>query len=159
MDNAILYFGYAFNPVSFYYCFDAADTRVDTIVAEVNNTPWGEQHCYVLDESRNEGRQEQKRYRFAKDFHVSPFMPMDLSYDWRFSAPGEELVLQMQLMQPHKIFDATMHLKHSPITGLQLARVLIGFPLMTLKVIAAIYWEALRLWLKGIPTHPHPNPN
>ena len=126
------YFGYGFNPVSIYYCFDAIDSHVDTIVAEVNNTPWGEQHCYVLDESRNQGRHGQKRYRFAKDFHVSPFMPMDAIYDWHFTAPGDELFVHMQLMRPDKIFDATMWLQRSPISGLHLARVLIQFPIMTI---------------------------
>ena len=151
------YFGYGFNPVSFYYCFDAADTHVDTIVAEVNNTPWGEQHCHVLDESLNEGCHKHKRYRFAKDFHVSPFMPMDLDYDWRFGPPDAELAIHMALMRPAKIFDATMRLERAPITSLQLARVLILFPLMTVKVIASIYWEALRLWLKRVPFHLHPS--
>ena len=152
------YFGYGFNPVSFYYCFDAADTRVDTIVAEVNNTPWGEQHCHVLDESHNEGRHAIKRYRFAKDFHVSPFMPMDLDYDWRFGPPAAELGIHMRLLRPDKIFDATLRLQRLPINGLHLARVLILFPLMTVKVIAAIYWEALRLWLKRVPFHVHQSP-
>ncbi len=82
------YFGYCFNPVSFYYCFDASGARVETIVAEVNNTPWGERHCYVLDETHDAGCGDRRRYRFDKAFHVSPFMPMDLTYDWRFGSPA-----------------------------------------------------------------------
>jgi DUF1365 family protein len=150
------YFGYCFNPVSFYYCFDAAGLRVETIVAEVNNTPWGERHCYVLDESRNVHTQPYKRYRFDKAFHVSPFMPLDLAYDWRFGTPDERIGVHMALHRGAKVFDATMHLERTAITGPQLARVLIEFPLMTAKVVAAIYWQALRLWLKRVPFHAHP---
>jgi hypothetical protein len=150
------YFGYGFNPVSFYYCFDASDTRVETIVAEVNNTPWGEQHCYVLSAARNEGTVRHQRYRFAKDFHVSPFMPMDIGYDWRFSPPDESLNVHMRLNRDAKVFDATLALERAPLTGINLARILIAFPLMTLTVIAAIHWEALKLWLKRVPFHAHP---
>jgi len=150
------YFGYGFNPVSFYYCFNASGTHVETIVAEVNNTPWGEQHCYVLSESRNEGVARHKRYRFAKDFHVSPFMPMDLGYDWRFSSPAESLNVHMRLTSETKIFDATLELERLPLTGANLARVLLTFPFVTFKVITAIHWEALRLWLKRVPFHTHP---
>ena len=138
------YFGYCFNPVSFYYCFDGAG-HVEAIVAEVNNTPWGERRCYVLGPRRTTTR---------KAMHVSPFMPMDLSYDWRFTAPGERLGVGMALERGgEKAFDATLALAREPISN----GVLLRFPWMTLKVIAAIHWEALRLWLKRVPIHPHPS--
>lgn len=88
------YFGYVFNPVSFYYCFDADDTRVQTIVAEVNNTPWGERHCYVLSQGANMGSKAGQgghgRFFPRKVMHVSPFMEMDVTYDWRFGGPVHE---------------------------------------------------------------------
>ena len=90
------YFGYGFNPVSFYYCFDVEDQVVETIVAEVNNTPWGEQHCYVLNEKMDCGQGEFKQYRPEKKMHVSPFMPMEIDYDWRFSPPEERLTVHMK---------------------------------------------------------------
>jgi hypothetical protein len=152
------YFGYGFNPVSFYYCFDKNDQRVEYLVAEVNNTPWGEQHCYVFSStSQPEGRKHQQ-FRFDKDFHVSPFMPMEIDYDWRFSFPGEQLSVHMiNLQDQEKLFDATMVLKRKPITHSGMAAVLIGYPLMTLKVIGAIYLQALKLWLKRIPFYTHPD--
>jgi len=152
------YFGYGFNPVSFYYCFDQHDEHVEYVVAEVNNTPWGEQHCYVMSESDNSGTPQHKKYRFQKQFHVSPFMPMEVDYDWRFSSPAQSLTIHMNnLKQGEKLFDATLVMQRKSINHGQLARVLIGYPLMTFKVTAAIYFQALRLWLKRTPFYTHPD--
>jgi DUF1365 family protein len=154
------YFGYVFNPVSFYYCYNKDETVLDTIVAEVNNTPWGERHCYVLPQSMNRGMGERKRYFPAKEMHVSPFMQMDVDYDWRFNTPGKQLTTHMENARDgHKIFDATMVLRRKEISAGSLAGVLIRYPLMTLKIIAAIHWQALKLWLKGAPVHDHPARN
>lgn len=160
------YFGYAFNPVSVYYCFDADDRRVDAVVAEVNNTPWGERHCYVLE---GDPDSPTLRARSVKAMHVSPFHPMGLTYDWQLSPPAERLHVHMTLRPlaaaggqgvagdaSPPIFGATLALDRAPITGPALARTLIAFPFMTAKVIAAIHWEALRLWLKRVPVHDHP---
>src|SRR5205085_11847647 len=87
------YFGVGFNPVTFYYCFDADDTHVESIVAEITNTPWNERHAYVLANAEQEGGARTLRYRFSKSFHVSPFMPMEMDYDWRFGAPGKSLAV------------------------------------------------------------------
>lgn len=151
------YFGFRFNPVSFYYCFNAQDTELEYIVAEVNNTPWDEQYCYVLDARQNQGSAQLHRYIETKQFHVSPFMPMDMQYDWRFSFPGEKLSAHMQNFQDSdKVFDATITLDRRPVNHKQLAIVLLRFPLVTVKVVVAIYYQAIRLWLKRTPIFDHP---
>jgi len=154
------YFGYVFNPVSFYYCYNEDDTVLETIVAEVNNTPWGERHCYVLPQSLNQGTGEHKRYFPEKEMHVSPFMQMDVNYDWRFNTPGEQLTTHMvNARGGRKIFDVSLVLERKEIGTGSLAAVLIRFPVMTLKIIAAIHWQAVKLWLKGAPVHDHPDKN
>jgi DUF1365 family protein len=151
------YFGYGFNPVSFYFCFDRTDTSVDTIVAEVNNTPWGEQHCYVLDNRGNDGARTSMHCRMRKQFHVSPFMAMGLTYDWTFSRPGAGLAMHMKSMKDERTcFDATMTLRRTQLDGASLARVLVQYPFMTARVVAAIYLQAARLWLKRAPFYVHP---
>lgn len=151
------YLGYGFNPVSFYYCFDENDEGIETIVCEVNNTPWGEQHLYMLSDKENLGQGEHMRFLRSKEFHVSPFMPMDIDYDWHFSRPGERLNVHMANHQGgQKLFDATLVLERTPMTSLNLARVLVQYPWVTAKVVVGIYFEALRLWLKKTPYYSHP---
>lgn len=155
------YFGFGFNPVSFYYCYDNTDTRIEAIIAEVNNTPWGEQYCYVLSEAENVANSGpndlHKQYKPVKDFHVSPFMPMNINYDWRFNQPGQRLAVHMQnFIDADKLFDATLDLKCRPINSANMARVLAQYPVVTLKVVVSIYYQALRLLLKRVPFYDHP---
>ncbi len=156
MLGHLRYLGYVMNPVTFYYCFAGDGETVDTIVAEITNTPWGERHTYALG-AGTETSAGGRRRRFQKAFHVSPFMPMDQRYDWRFTAPGRRLAVHMESLEGgRKIFDATLSLHRRPITRATLAGALARFPWMTGRVIGGIYWQAALLRLKGAPLHSHP---
>ena len=152
------YFGYCFNPASFFYCYDAADTEVETLVVENHNTPWGERHCYVLGAEQDEHPLKYwRRHQFAKAFHVSPFIDMDIRYDWRFRLPDDSIRVHMIDYEiGEKLFDASLTLQRRPINRQALTRVLLRYPLMTVKVISLIYWQALRLLLKRTPVFTHP---
>jgi len=146
-------FGHCFNPVSFYYCFTARE-RLDAVVAEVTNTPWGERHAYVL---RREEEGSVLAGDFTKALHVSPFMGMKQRYTMRVAEPGPTLAVHIESHEHEQIaFDATLALRRSPLTSANLARVTARYPAATLRVLALIYARALALKLEGVPVHPHP---
>lgn len=158
MLTHLRFFGFNFNPVTFYYCFERNGGKVETIVAEITNTPWKERHAYVLAPSMNISSGASHRFKFKKSFHVSPFMDMHHEYDWRFSTPGEQLSVHMEnLSEGRKAFDATLGLERTELSAASLAKALMAFPSMPMRVVIGIYWQALRLWLKRIPFHSHPN--
>lgn len=150
------YVGHCFNPVTFYYCHDA-DGLLRHIVAEITNTPWRERHSYVLPVAAAERHGRALHWAFAKAFHVSPFLPMARDYAWRFTPPGDTLRVHMDVMRGDaREFDATLVLERRAWTAANLRRVLLRFPAMTLRVVAAIHWQALLIFLRRNPVYPHP---
>ncbi|MBC8018505.1 MAG: DUF1365 domain-containing protein [Verrucomicrobia bacterium] len=151
------YLGYCFNPISIYYCFAADGHTLEAFLIEIHNTPWGEEYLRAFDAVNSPRDGQWYTFQLDKEFHVSPFMPMDISYDWRFSAPGEQLAVQMtSLRDGAEIFSASLNLQQQALSGGNLAGALLRWPFMTAKVIAAIYWQALRLKMKGVAYCPHP---
>ena len=148
-------FGHCFNPVSFYYCFAPDGERLEAIVAEVTNTPWGERHAYVL--PRGGSDDEVLGGGFDKRLHVSPFMGMDQRYTWKAPAPGPTLSVHIESSEDgRRAFDATLGLRRRPFTRRALADVSVRYPAATLRMLALIYGHAVALKLKGVPVQPHP---
>jgi DUF1365 family protein len=169
------YLNIVFNPVVLYYCYDVEE-RLVAIVSEITNTPWEERHAYVLPVGDYQSKEpqalpsyslkgkEKHQFEFQKAFHVSPFNPMNMDYRWVFNKPGEKLFVHMDNFMNESEDDSVKQVKHFDATLVlnrydfesNLAKTLIQYPFMTVKVITGIYWQALRLKLKGVPFYDHP---
>jgi uncharacterized protein len=124
---------------------------------EIHNTPWGEEYVRALDTRSGPTADHWHTYQLDKEFHVSPFMPMDFRYTWEFTAPGKGLgVVMKNERRGETVFAARLDLERQPLSGKNLASALFQWPCMTGKVIAAIYWQAWQLQRKGVPFCPHP---
>ena len=149
------HFGIYFSPINVFYCFDERDALA-ALVVEVSNTPWNQRHCYVLWEG-NRVAGTSTRYSHPKEFHVSPFMGMDSQYQWRIRVPAEALHLSLGCdREGARIFQADLHLKRSPLSDGQIVRSLLRRPVAAGHIVGAIYYQALRLWMKKCQFFPHP---
>jgi len=147
--------GYVFNPLSTYFCH-GADGRLTAILYEVNNT-FGDRHGYVIPVARDAGAPIVQSC--AKALHVSPFLGMDMAYRFSVVPPGDDLALGVVAEDGEgPVLTASFSGRRMPLTDATLARLFLRHPLMTVKVIAGIHWEALRLWRKGVPFHRRPAP-
>jgi uncharacterized protein len=145
--------GFAFNPLAIYYCIDAAGT-LQASIQQVSNT-FGERHSYMLRHGI-----DQKAAQAHKIFHVSPFMPLDGQYRFHLPLPKSELSVMIKYLDAHGStrLIATQTGHAMPATSAQMLRAVFGHPLMTLKVVAAIHWQALKLWRKGARFYRKPAP-
>ena len=152
------YFGHCFNPVSFYYCFNEADNKVEVILAEVTNTPWKERYSYVIQEETEANSKMNLMAAPKKEFHVSPFWGMDHDYEWLFSNPEEALtVLMKNFKDGEKVFNVALSLKRRAFSNAGLLSAVLRFPFVTLMVVYRIHWQAFILLLKRAPFFTHPN--
>jgi DUF1365 family protein len=149
-------FGFTFNPLSVYFCY-RADGELALVIYEVRNT-FGDIHSYVLPVQPGELSEAGVRQQQAKLFYVSPFIGMAMRYHFRVSLPGERLKLRiLEIDREGPLLAATFSGRRESLTTPALLRSLFALPLVTLKIVAAIHWEALRLWLKGARLVPRPH--
>ncbi len=167
MLSNLSYWGHCYNPVTFFACYD--NGVLQYFISEIHNTPWGERFCYVHDVSLGAPTNTQADAQldtnnkkthvahFDKNFHVSPFMPMGLRYEWRYTLSEQRSVISMNLSQDDThIFNATLNLKGHDLTTKTANRLPFKYPFMCAKVVLAIYWQALKLWIKRVPFYRHP---
>ncbi|WP_158969810.1 DUF1365 domain-containing protein [Paraglaciecola sp. L3A3] len=140
-------FGLYFSPINFYFCYNQQD-HCSYMLAEVSNTPWKERHYYLVNIDTPQPT--------AKVFHVSPFMEMDMDYHWRVKAPAKSMLVHIENHQKNKVFDATLTMKKQSITATNLLATISSTPMMTLKIVLTIYWQALKLFIKKVPFVAHP---
>jgi len=162
------HFGLVFNPVSLYYCFDASGAALDALVAEVTNTPWGERHCYVLDLAGVQPRRGRVLESHSpKRFHVSPFMEMEMQYDWQIGIPARSLTLSIRSELRERppasarahgapYFQADLALSRREIDPRRLRRAFWREPFLSGRILLGIYWQAFRLAAKRVPGVRHP---
>lgn len=148
--------GYAFNPLSMYYCYNDKGT-LGAVLYQVANT-FGESHCYLLPVDDDLLPGNPVRHGTDKVFHVSPFMQMDCRYQFNFTPPGKKLAFQIAEFdrQNTPLLFANHLGSHEGLTSKALLRALIRNPVLSHKIIAGIHWEALKLWMKGVPFFPKP---
>ncbi|MFC3195463.1 DUF1365 domain-containing protein [Marinicella sediminis] len=149
------FLGFGFNSVNFYFCQLAGQMRY--IISEINNTPWGEKHLYFHDCQQAEITGQNWTFAFSKAFHISPFMSMDIDYQWQFEVTAEAIVVRMSLHQKGvKLMQVLLDTKITPAVENSIKRHVLKRPFQPWKMAAGIYWQALKLWLKRIPFIAHP---
>ena len=142
--------GLCYNPVTFYYCFDNLGMQLEYVVAEITNTPWNERYQYLIDVRKN------PHMTFNKCFHISPFMDMDMQYNWQFQTPANTLTVKMDVYKEQHYFNAFLSMQHQPITQRNMTALLLHSGWINYKVLFGIYWQAAKLYCKKCPVYDHP---
>ncbi|MDM7859788.1 DUF1365 domain-containing protein [Alteromonas sp. ASW11-36] len=143
-------FGLYFSPVNFYFV-RAANGVYTHMLAEVSNTPWNKRHHYLVDLNKQSPTQ--------KMFHVSPFNPMDMIYQWSVQQPNQHLRLTLSCYQKQRHFTAALNMTKMSLNSTTLRRVMLSIPSMTIKTVVGIYWQALKLFFKRVPFYSYPSNN
>jgi DUF1365 family protein len=145
--------GYVFNPLSVYYCWDRSGRALDAVVLEVTNTPWRERTWYVLDAHAAPGADA---HTVRKDMYVSPFLPMDVDYHVSWTPPGADLCLDIRVERDRTpVFSAGLRMRRRPLTRRAAVGLLVRHPMLPLRSVAAIYRHAILLWWKRFPLVRH----
>lgn len=149
--------GYCFNPISFYFVFDSENKKIESLILEVTNTPWGERKIYFQDLKNCEIKNNVYYYQFAKELHVSPFFMMDYQYKVHFKIDNQKIVFHLESFKNgERHFDATLSLKNQLSDQRKIKWILLKYPFITYKVTLAIYWQAFKLWVKGVSFYGNP---
>lgn len=166
MLSPLANWGLYFSPLTLYYCF--VHGQLQSLLAEVSNTPWNERHYYLVPittsvngaaGSADVPKPQLTEFTHPKNFHVSPFNPLDMLYQWHVGQPGAELVLSItNWRQQQKIFSAWVKLRRESLHAPALKQLLIHTPWPCVQVVFRIYWHALKLLLKGLPVYGHKKP-
>ncbi len=163
------FLGFNFNSVSFYFCINEQG-ELEHILSEITNTPWGERHPYLLSCDNSSERGDCYIFNFNKEFHISPFVSMEMDYQWLFKIQNDQLRIHMKVIkkssaenhdlasakQKSKVIDVTFTGKHIPLSQNNLNSMILRHPFQPLKMVWRIYWQALKLWLKKTPFYLHP---
>ncbi|MCX7553925.1 DUF1365 domain-containing protein [Marinicella sp. S1101] len=153
------FLGYGFNSVNFYFCYQ--DRQLLYIVSEINNTPWGEKHLYLHDfldhKTILDAADNHHVFEFDKQFHISPFVPMDVHYCWKFRVEKEHLSIKMSLNKNDvNVMNVVLDTNITPIMENEVNRVVFSRPFQCWKMSLGIYWQAFKLWIKKVPIFDHP---
>jgi len=155
--------GYGFNPISFWLFFDA-NSNLQAVIADVNNT-FSENHQYLIRDKKGGNLSSKKDYETKKAFHVSPFMPIEGTYSFRFMVPEDMSQENASLgfwidysIDGQKMLLTSLNGKLKILSRRRLLKGLIAYPFMTFLVIWRIHYQAFKLWMKGITYYPKPKP-
>lgn len=148
----LAYLGFCYNPVTFYYCYDE-DDKLIFFLSEVNNTPWNERYLYL----HKINKEDHNMWSQDKQFHVSPFLPMNMKYEWKINNPNGQIRVYLACIDKKPIFRASLKLIKSNLNLISCLKVFILSPITTLFILFRIYWQALILFSKKIPFYQHPN--
>ena len=144
--------GLCYNPVSFYFCYQEGELQA--VISDINNTPWNQKFAYLHKWQTNSTMQT---FEFNKEFHISPFMPMNIFYKWSFNKPTDMIIITMNNYENgNHLFNATMKLKKKALSSRSLNKIFIAIPLIPIQTLTKIYWNALKLWVKKTPFYKHP---